>query len=83
MSLEVDAGAKGGAKLPAGAKMLNNDAGFAGFLGAAPPEGHRPHRYLFVVSAITETNLPEVRSGRLPMLQERLIFQSAPQQSVV
>ena len=34
-----------GADAPAGALMHRNDAGVAGFLGAAPPAGHGPHRY--------------------------------------
>ena len=47
-----------GAEPPAGAKLLKNDAGFAGFLGAAPPEGHGPHRYIFCVTALPVENLP-------------------------
>jgi Raf kinase inhibitor-like YbhB/YbcL family protein len=47
-----------GAELPAGAKLLKNDAGFAGFLGAAPPPGHGPHRYIFCVTAMPVENLP-------------------------
>jgi len=57
-SLETGAGDVGGAKLPAGAKMLKNDAGFAGFCGAAPPPGHGDHRYIFCVSAMPIETLP-------------------------
>lgn len=49
--------ASGGA-LPEGAKCLKNDAGFAGFLGAAPPPGHGKHRYIFCVTALPVETLP-------------------------
>lgn len=56
--LPVDAGNPDGSKMPAGAKMLKNDAGFAGFCGAAPPPGLKDHRYIFCVSALPVENLP-------------------------
>lgn len=55
--LPTNAGSKDGANIPAGAIVLNNDAGFAGYLGAAPPEGHGPHRYLFAVHALSESQV--------------------------
>lgn len=57
-SLVTGAGNQDGALLPEGAKMLKNDAGFAGFCGAAPPPGHGSHRYIFCVSALPVANLP-------------------------
>lgn len=38
--------------LPDGAVVLRNDGGFAGYIGAAPPAGHGPHRYFTVVHAV-------------------------------
>ncbi len=51
--LATDSGSEDGAKLPAGAVVINNDAGLPGYLGAAPPQGHGPHRYMFAVHALS------------------------------
>jgi Raf kinase inhibitor-like YbhB/YbcL family protein len=47
---ELPSGASG--SLPAGAVELRNDAGTAGYVGAAPPPGHGPHHYYTVVHAV-------------------------------
>lgn len=38
--------------LPTGALAHLNDAGTRGYIGAAPPAGHGPHRYIFCVTAV-------------------------------
>lgn len=38
--------------LPAGAKVMPNEARLERFIGAAPPEGTGVHRYFFVVDAL-------------------------------
>ncbi|MGV3103935.1 YbhB/YbcL family Raf kinase inhibitor-like protein [Rothia sp. 32237D007AR] len=38
--------------LPSGALAHLNDGGTREFLGAAPPAGHGPHRYIFCVTAV-------------------------------
>jgi Raf kinase inhibitor-like YbhB/YbcL family protein len=50
-SLESGAGSAGGS-LPEGTVVLRNDGGQPGYIGAAPPSGHGPHRYYLVVSAL-------------------------------
>lgn len=53
---EIPAGFAGG-DLPVGAFHVRNDGGEAGFLGAAPPPNDQPHRYFFVVHAVSEDSL--------------------------
>jgi hypothetical protein len=50
--LPTGAGTPGSTDLPAGALTLANDGGTAGYIGAAPPEGHGEHRYYFTVHAV-------------------------------
>ncbi len=51
-SLPAGAGSEDGSLLPDGAIQLRNDAGFRGYVGAAPPPGHGTHHYHFVVHAV-------------------------------
>lgn len=50
--LKPDAGAVGGANLPKGASHVRIDYGVAGWGGLCPPQGDKPHRYIFIVHAL-------------------------------
>lgn len=46
-----------------GEKELLNDAGLRGFIGAFPPKGDKPHRYIFTLYALNDRlDLPETVS---------------------
>ncbi|HEX4213665.1 MAG TPA: YbhB/YbcL family Raf kinase inhibitor-like protein [Candidatus Dormibacteraeota bacterium] len=63
--LAAGAGASDGSGLPQGAFHLHNDAGAPGYIGAAPPDGHGPHRYFFVVHAVDVPSLG-IEAGATP-----------------
>lgn len=44
-------------RLPGEAYMVRNDAKMQGYLGAAPPQGHGEHRYVFTVQALDVAKL--------------------------
>ena len=50
--LPTGAGTPDSSDLPPGAITLRGDAGAARYIGAAPPAGHGPHRYIFAVHAV-------------------------------
>ncbi|MEZ5256705.1 MAG: YbhB/YbcL family Raf kinase inhibitor-like protein [Ilumatobacteraceae bacterium] len=56
-AVPTDAGSLDSPQLPTGAVTLRNDAGEHAFIGAAPPQGHGPHRYYFVVHAVDVESL--------------------------
>lgn len=55
--LPTDAGNESGSALPHGAVQLPNDARLARYVGAAPPDGHGKHRYIFAVHALNVERL--------------------------
>jgi len=73
-SLPANAGDPDAGLLPAGTVTLANDAGLERFLGAAPPSGHGPHRYVFTVSALDVEHL-DLPDGATPALLGFQVFQ--------
>jgi Raf kinase inhibitor-like YbhB/YbcL family protein len=55
--LATGAGGSDSAGLPEGAFSVRNDYGTKDFGGAAPPQGDRPHRYVFTVYALGTDHL--------------------------
>ncbi len=74
--LPTDAGNADSPNLPAGAIQLRNDAGFPGYLGAAPPEGHGDHRYFFMVHAVDVEKLDVGEDATPALLGFNLFFHS-------
>lgn len=60
-SLHAGAGHPVHPQLPPGARSMNNDIAQKGFVGAFPPVGDKPHRYIFTVYALSveRLDLPE------------------------
>lgn len=74
--LPAGAGGEGGDGLPQGAVTLRNDAGSRRYVGAAPPSGHGPHRYFFVVHAVDVESLGLDASASPAVLGFNLSFRS-------
>jgi Raf kinase inhibitor-like YbhB/YbcL family protein len=59
--LPTGAGDEAGSGLPEGAVQLTTDASVKRYVGAAPPQGHGPHRYFIAVHAldVDKLDLPD------------------------
>jgi Raf kinase inhibitor-like YbhB/YbcL family protein len=66
VALMADTGNADGSNIPLGAKVLKNDAGFRGYLGAAAPPSHGQHRYIFCVTAMAVETIPDVTADTSP-----------------
>lgn len=71
-SLPAGAGSRHGGGLPRGAFQLKNDGGSAGYMGAAPPKGHGPHRYIVTVHALDSAQSGLDAAASVAKLESRL-----------
>jgi Raf kinase inhibitor-like YbhB/YbcL family protein len=81
--LPTGAGTPDSGDLPAGAVTLANDAGLRQYLGAAPPPGHGPHRYFFVVHAVDVSSLDIPAEARPAFLGFNLFSHSLGRARIV
>jgi Raf kinase inhibitor-like YbhB/YbcL family protein len=81
--LPSGAGDEDGPQLPDGAVQLRNDGGFAGFVGAAPPAGHGPHRYFVVVHAVDTEQLDVTADSTPAVLGFNLFFHTLARATLV
>jgi hypothetical protein len=81
--LPAGAGTRDSSGLPEGAVQLANDGGFAGYVGAAPPPGHGPHRYFVVVHAVDTERLDVDADTRPAVLGFNLFFRTVARATMV
>ncbi|HYN17559.1 MAG TPA: YbhB/YbcL family Raf kinase inhibitor-like protein [Actinomycetes bacterium] len=72
-----------GAGMPAGAVTLRADSGHAQYVGASPPEGHGPHRYVFTVHAVDVESLDVGPDATPAFLGFNLFFHTLGRATVV
>lgn len=82
-SLPSGAGDDQGSGLPDGAVQLRSDAGLNRYVGAAPPEGHGPHRYYVVVHAVDIESLDVDASSTPAYLGFNLFFHTLARTMIV
>lgn len=82
-SLPRGAGDDTGSGLPDGAVQLRNDAGGNRYVGAAPPEGHGPHRYYIVVHAVDVDTLDVDETATPAFLGFNLFFHTLGRAMIV
>ena len=65
--LRNGAGKADGSAMPAGARSVPNDYGTPGYGGPCPPEGDKPHRYVFTIYALKVDKLDVPKGAHAPV----------------
>jgi hypothetical protein len=81
--LATGAGSEGSDALPGGVLQLRNDAGTRGYIGAAPPAGDAPHRYVHTVHALDVENLDVAASSSAAIVGFNLRFHAIARAQIV
>lgn len=79
----LPAGAASAGGVPAPGFQLRNDAGTAGYTGAAPPQGHGDHRYYIVVHAVDVASLGIPQDAAPGLLGFNLFFHTLARGRIV
>ena len=66
--LAKGAGNTDGSAMPEGAKSVPNDYGTPGYGGPCPPEGDKPHRYIFTLYALKVEKLDLPQGAHAPVV---------------
>jgi Raf kinase inhibitor-like YbhB/YbcL family protein len=66
--LRKGAGKSDGVAMPAGSASVPNDYGTPGYGGPCPPEGDKPHRYVFTVYALKVARLDLPKGAHAPVV---------------
>jgi len=69
--------------LPTGALTIRNDTGAPGYVGAAPPAGHGPHRYFIVVHAVDVESLEVPAEATPAFVGFNLFFHSLARATLI
>jgi Raf kinase inhibitor-like YbhB/YbcL family protein len=67
-ALAKNAGKADGSAMPAGARSVANDYGTPGYGGPCPPEGDKPHRYVFTLYALKVDKLELPKGAHAPVV---------------
>jgi Raf kinase inhibitor-like YbhB/YbcL family protein len=81
--LATGAGTEGSSDAPNGSLQLRNDAGTWGYVGAAPPTGDRPHRYVHTVHAVDVERLDVEASSAAAIAGFNLRFHAIGRAQIV
>jgi Raf kinase inhibitor-like YbhB/YbcL family protein len=66
--LPKGAGKPDGSAMPSGAKSVPNDYATPGYGGPCPPEGDKPHRYIFTLYALKVAKLELPQGAHAPVV---------------